>query len=73
MFTTRNPSEAVAAGTRGRGDAAYGPSSVDSSTRGKKQNVLWMAVFRLGRRLRLRKTAHLLRDKIKVDRWRFNV
>jgi hypothetical protein len=68
MFTTRNPSEADAAGSIDRGDAAYGPSSVDSSTRRKKQNVLWMEVFRLGRRLRLRKTAHLLRDKIKVDR-----
>jgi hypothetical protein len=42
MFTTRNPSEAVAAGSGDRGDAAYGPSSVDSSTRRKKQNVLWM-------------------------------
>jgi hypothetical protein len=46
MFATRNLSKAVAAGNFvDRGDVAYGPSSIDSSTHGIKQIVLWMDIF----------------------------
>jgi hypothetical protein len=74
MFATRNLSKAVAAGNFvDRGDVAYGPSSIDSSTHDIKQIVLWMDIF-AHRTIRLVRNGPLaLRDKIKVDRWRFNV
>jgi hypothetical protein len=74
MFATRNLSEAVAAGQFvGRGDAAYGPSAIDSSTHAIKQIVLWMNIF-ADQVIRLTRNGPLAcRDKIKVDRWRFNV
>jgi hypothetical protein len=41
-----NLSEAATAGQFvGRGDAAYGPSGIDSSTHAIKQIVLWMDIF----------------------------
>jgi hypothetical protein len=74
MFATRNLSKAVAAvQCVGRGDAAYGPSAIDSSTHAIKQIVLWMDIFAY-RTIRLAGNGPFaLRDKIKVDRWRFNV
>jgi hypothetical protein len=74
MFTTRNLSGAVAAGIFvGRGDAAYGPSAIDSSTHAIKQIVLWMDIF-VDQVIQLaRNGPRAWRDKIKVDRWRFNV
>jgi hypothetical protein len=46
MFATRDLSKAVAAGNFvSRGDVAYGPSAIDSSTHGIKQIVLWMDIF----------------------------
>jgi hypothetical protein len=74
MFATQDLSKAVAAGNLvGRGDVAYGPSAIDSSTHRIKQIVLWMVIF-THRVIRLVRNAPLaLRDKIKVDRWRFNV
>jgi hypothetical protein len=46
MFAKRNLSKAVAAGNFvGRGDIAYGPSAIDSSTHDIKQIVLWMDIF----------------------------
>jgi hypothetical protein len=73
MFTTRNPSETIAAGSIGRGDAAYGPSSGDSSTRRDKQNDLWMDLNRPRKAIwRTPDSSPAMHDKIKVDRRRFN-
>jgi hypothetical protein len=74
MFATRNLSKAVAAGQFvDRGDAAYGPSAIDSSTHATKQIVLWMDIF-THQMIRLAGNGPLASsDKIKVDRWRFNV
>jgi hypothetical protein len=74
MFATRNLSKAVAADRFvGRGDAAYGPSAIDSSTHAIKQIVLWMDRFTY-QVIRLARNGPLaLSGKIKVDRWRFNV
>jgi hypothetical protein len=53
-----------------RGDAAYGPSSIDSSTRRVKQIELWMAIARLRDDAIRTRRSHALCGKIKVDRWR---
>jgi hypothetical protein len=59
MFATRNLSKAVAADRFvGRGDAAYGPSAIDSSTHAIKQIVLWMDIFTY-QVIRLARTARL--------------
>jgi hypothetical protein len=74
MFATRNLSVAVAAGIFvGRGDAAYGPFAIDSSTHAIKQIVLWMDIFAHRVIPLVRNGPPAWRDKIKVDRWRFNV
>jgi hypothetical protein len=48
MFATRNLSKSSRGGQIvDRGDAAYGPSPIDSSTHRLKQIVLWMSIIPL--------------------------
>ncbi len=56
-----------------RGDAAYGPSRIDSSTRRRKQIDLWIGHSVAGVIQPGGSGTGVLRSKIKVDRWRRNV
>jgi hypothetical protein len=74
MFAKRILPKTVGCGIVGRGDAAYGLSQIDSSTRRGKEIDLWIKVNQWpGRWQPVQNSSYPWRDKIKVDRWRRNV